>query len=97
MTAPAGSRWQRDPQVLWRRLGDELVVLPPGGAECLAVSGVSALLWELLVDPVTADDLAERLAAEMGAEGRSMRPPVETGLRVLADAGLLRRVGSVDG
>jgi len=91
VTAPAGDRWQRDPQVLWRRIGDGLVVLPPDRATCLAVSGATGLLWEFLADPVDAGELTERLAAETGADRAAVSAQVEVGLQVLAEAGVLRR------
>jgi len=90
VSAPAGDRWQRDPQVLWRRIGDGLVVLPPDQAACLAVSGATGLLWELLAEPVDADGLVERMAAVTGADPAAVQDQVEVGLQVLAEAGVLR-------
>jgi len=90
VSAPAGDRWQRDPQVLWRRIGDGLVVLPPERDACLAVSGAAGLLWELLAEPVDADGLVERMAAETGADPAAVEDQVRMGLQVLAEAGALR-------
>lgn len=97
MTTPAGERWLRDPRVLWRRLGDGLVVLPPDRAACLAVSGASGLLWELLAQPVGVGELVERLAAETGAGRSAVQAQVDSGVRVLAEAGVLCRVAEADG
>ncbi|MST34078.1 PqqD family peptide modification chaperone, partial [Acidimicrobiaceae bacterium USS-CC1] len=68
-----------------------LVVLPPDRAACLAVSGATGLLWELLAEPVDADELVERMAAETGADRAAIRAQVEVGLQVLAEAGVLCR------
>jgi len=95
VSAPAGDRWQRDPQVLWRRIGDGLVVLPPERAACLAVSGATGLLWELLAEPVDAGELVERMATETGADPAAVQAQVEAGLQVLAEAGVLRRTARV--
>lgn len=93
MTIPAGTRWERDPRVLWRRIGDGLVVLPPDRAECLAVSGASGLLWELLAEPCDIGELVEWLSARTGADRADVEGQVDAGVRVLAEGGVLREAG----
>ncbi len=60
-------RWRRDPAVLWRRSLDAALVLPPAADDPLTLAGTGAVLWDLLVEPTSTDDLVAALAARYRA------------------------------
>lgn len=84
----SGGRWRRRP-VLWRWVGEELVVLDPAGddAEPVRVSAAGAALWDALATPATVDELGDRLAAWCGPDERPTAAEIAHGLAVLADVG----------
>ena len=53
--------WARRETVLWRRVADDVVLLPPEQDEPFTLSA-GATLWQELARPVTVDELARRLA-----------------------------------
>jgi hypothetical protein len=65
----AGTRWERDPRVLWRRITGGVVVLGPGMDIPAAVEGVlAAEVWAGLEQARTAPDLTRLLCDQLGAE-----------------------------
>lgn len=60
------TRLVRSSATLWRAGPFGQVLLAPGDAEPYALTPTAALLWDALVDPVTAEDLAADLAAAFG-------------------------------
>lgn len=64
----AGERFRRRPGVLWRRSLDAVVLLPPDAAETYTMGGTGPVLWELLADWHTTEDLVTRLAELFDAQ-----------------------------
>ena len=77
---------QRSERTLWRRTTRGLVVLPPRG-EPIVVSGPAVPIWELLAEPVTAEELSERLAARFAVPAHRVLSQILPVLRRLRDAG----------
>lgn len=87
MATSPGRRWVRHPGALWRDAVGHVLVLPPEGDESLALSGSGALLWELLADPVTAEEACRRLGQMYGAEASAIAGDVDEALAELARRG----------
>jgi hypothetical protein len=51
----------RDPQVIWRVLQDELVLVRPTSGEIRVLNSVGAFLWQTLDGELTAAELAKRV------------------------------------
>ena len=52
----------------WHTAGDEVVVLDLEGSVYLRVNGTGRVLWELLTEPRTEDELVDALVAHSGIE-----------------------------
>lgn len=87
------TRWRRDPRVLWRRFGSELVLLPSDAEECVRVSGSAWPVWRHLAEPRTEAELCAALSAEFGAEETSIAGDVAALIEALAT----QRVIEVEG
>lgn len=65
----AGTRWERDPRVLWRRITGGVVVLGPAMDIPAAVEGVlAAEVWAGLEQAHTAPDLTRLLCDQLAGE-----------------------------
>ena len=56
------TRYRRDDAVLWRNTGREVVLLPPGAHDPMALAGAGVALWELLAVPHSLSAVATALA-----------------------------------
>jgi hypothetical protein len=55
-------RYQRAAETLWRRAGDEVLLLGPCRKEMLKLSGTGRALWSVLDQPRTLAELAALLS-----------------------------------
>ena len=76
--------------VVWREVGDEIVVLEIATAVYLTLNGTARPLWLLLADGATRDDLAAALVAEYGIAFDRAAADVDDFLAALATRSLLR-------
>jgi Coenzyme PQQ synthesis protein D (PqqD) len=81
------SRFQRRPEVLWRRTANGVVLLPPDSREPLLVVG-GGPLWDLLAEARELDDLVGRLTERFGVDRSEVNEAVAEALGglVAADA-----------
>lgn len=89
MSEAAATRWQRDPRVLWRRSGLEVVLLPPEASECTVATGSAWHVWKYLDRPMSAEDLQAALTVELGIP----EDAVADGIRLLLE--MLRGCGAI--
>lgn len=85
----AGERIRRRPDVLWRRSLDAVVLLPPNAADTYTMAGTGPVLWELLTEWRTRDDLVSVLAELFDASPEVIEADLAPILRELADRGAL--------
>lgn len=85
-------RYTRSPDVLWRRTGDAVVMLPLAGGEVMDLSGTGRALWDLLVDPIDLEEATDSLARLFSAPSDVVRRDVEPVLRALLDRSLISAV-----
>lgn len=83
------ARYRRSLEVLWRRVLDDVVLLPPGIDEPVLISGPGGLVWELLSDPVSIDEIVDQVVAVY----RAVPDRVRSDMTVLLDE--LVRLGAV--
>ena len=77
-TDHAGVRYARNPAVLWRSTSQGPVVLVPGRELPDArSSGLAAVVWEVLDEPLDADALQDEVASRGGRTARTS-PPAST-------------------
>lgn len=73
----------------WREVEDEIVALDIDSSEYLAVNRTGAVVWPLLVDGATPEELAERLASRYDIDRASAERDVGHFLSMLSERGLL--------
>ncbi len=98
MGAAAGqSRYARAGDVLWRRAGAAVIVLPVHGGDVVELGGSGAALWDVLAEPTTVEDAATLLAELFGADRSLVAADVAAALADLCRRDVVRRDGEDDG
>ncbi|HZM56677.1 MAG TPA: PqqD family protein [Acidimicrobiales bacterium] len=75
--------------VVWREVGDELVVLELSTSTYLTLNGTAKYLWESLADGATLDRLIEMLVERYQISNHQARSDTESFLSALADRELI--------
>ncbi len=75
--------------VVWREVGDELVVLELSTSTYLTLNGTAKHLWEGLADGTTIDGLIEMLVERYQISAGQARSDTEAFLLALADRELI--------
>ncbi len=75
--------------VVWRRIGENAVLVEMGEGEVFELEGPAVRIWELLEHRPTLDRLIERLEDEYEVDGELLRADTERTLAELAAANLL--------
>jgi hypothetical protein len=88
------SRLRRDPDVVGRRLGDEMVLVNLRTNRILRLNHTGARLWELLDGGAGVDELGERLAADYDVDRQTLEKDLVAGLERLDALGLVVRDGA---
>ena len=70
------SRWQRHPEVLWRRSGARRVLNCPSSEEVVVVDGSGSLVWDLLTEPVAEGELTTMLSEHFDVDEDLVRDEV---------------------
>jgi hypothetical protein len=90
MTHTPGEKLQlKAEDVVWREVGEELVVLELSTSTYLTLNGTAKHLWESLAGGATFDGLVESLAERYGITADQARADVEAFVTALTDRGLL--------
>jgi hypothetical protein len=77
------------PDVVWRVVMDEVIILDQASWKYLSVKGSGAHLWPALVEGSTTDALADRLVEQYGIDADTARTDVEAFVGMLAERQLL--------
>lgn len=85
------THWQRTATVAWTDDGDDVAVATTPTTMVHVLTGSGALLWHLLDEPLTTDDLARRAARSAGLDPEEIHDDVAAFLTDLAERGLVRR------
>ena len=79
----------REQDLDWRDIDHEIVALDVQGAAYLAVQGSGAVLWRLLANSTTRENLVETLVETYGIDPATAGGDVDEFLATLSDRGLL--------
>jgi hypothetical protein len=90
-------RYERNPDYIFRRVVDELVLVPihqdVADMDCIyTMNPVGALIWERLHQPATQAELAEAVMAEYDADPAVLATDLEDFLREMVEIEALRKV-----
>lgn len=80
--------------MLWRGVGEGVVLLAPGSADSVTLSASAGRLWVHLAHPLTTAQLVERLAAEYSVDAASISDDVADAVGLLAQQHALVAVES---
>jgi hypothetical protein len=78
-------------EVVWREVGDELVVLELSTSTYLTLNGTAKYLWSTLADGATTGQLVKALAEKYQIPLEQARTDTESFLTALTDRGLIAR------
>jgi hypothetical protein len=79
----------RSDNLVWRQVGNELMVLDTNSSEYLSVNKTGAVLWQLLLAGSTRATLAEALAESFQIDLTTAASDAEKFVSSLEDLGLL--------
>jgi hypothetical protein len=79
----------RTDELNWRQIDDEIVALDGRKGAYLAINGSGALLWPLLVDGATPEQLVAVLVESYGIDKREAAADTDEFVSALSDQGLL--------
>jgi hypothetical protein len=85
------TRWQRSPGVVWRRSDTKIALLCPGSDALHLLTGTSAVVWQLLDEPIDEQDLVSALAAGFDADPDDVASTLAPFLQALAEIGAAHR------
>ena len=81
--------WVRRRDVGWRVALDALVLLPAGRSDPVTVAGSAPAVWDLLAEPRSTRELADRLAERFGADAAMIEADLALLLPQLRDLGAI--------
>jgi hypothetical protein len=81
------------PDVVWRRVGDETVVVNLKTNRIYSLNRTGARLWELISAGHDAEAAAATLLTEFDVDEGELRKEIEAALEHLAQAGLILEAG----
>jgi hypothetical protein len=84
-----------DPQVVFRRLGDRMVLVHLHTNQIFELNETAARLWELLSEDGDVAVAESRLSEEYEVDPDQLRSEVETTLALLTTERMIAEVGSV--
>lgn len=81
--------WRRRDDVLWRRSLDAVILLPSGADEPLTLPDSGAIVWDLLEEPASFDELVATLAEVYETDAATIATDITPLLEELAALGAL--------
>jgi hypothetical protein len=80
-------RYVRSETTLWRSAGPETLLTAPGRQEVDSLSETATAVWDLLMTPLTLDELVRRLSDRYGTPRDTVEPDVRSLLERLVARG----------
>lgn len=87
-------RWRHAGSVLWRNVGDEVLVGLPEGESLEILAGTAGHVWRLLVDQPSLTQLSDRLAEAYGAPREVIAADVGALLEELGRRGFVEEIAA---
>lgn len=81
--------------IIWRRIGDEIVVIKDDGRTTHVLNKTAALIWEMCSDTCTPDEIATSLCARFTVSLEEAIADVEDAFGKLKELGLLKQAKEV--
>jgi hypothetical protein len=87
---PTPGRYVRDRATLWRGVIGGVLIRPPRAQESWYLTSPGDIIWDLLVEPCTVDQLVETLSDEFHEAPVAVLRDIEPLLRTLQEIGAIR-------
>ena len=87
-------RFRRDPELVWRLLEDELVIVRPSDGQIRVLNNVGAFIWQALNGECSLAQLVGQICAEYEVSVEEAGEDLIALLQELVDEGLVGLVGS---
>jgi hypothetical protein len=85
----------RAEEVIWRRIGEEVVVIKDDGLSTHVLNKTAGFIWELADGKLSIDDIVARLCERFEVSSEEARVDVEQLIAKLAAIKLLNRTGEL--
>lgn len=85
------TRYVREPGVLWRRSGDQVLLMPAASLDVCVLGETGLALWEALAEPVGLREVSVRLSARYEVPAERVAADLEPVLEDLDRRQLVRR------
>ena len=86
-------RLERDPDVIWRKFDDKVVIISGEGTELITLNSTAAYIWEQCDGTRNAKDIANMMQEQFAAGIEEICDDVTIVLKKLLDKGFLKRSG----
>ncbi|OGO22527.1 MAG: hypothetical protein A2144_02210 [Chloroflexi bacterium RBG_16_50_9] len=80
----------RTEDVVWRKIGDEIVVIKDDGLSVHVLNKTAALIWELCADTCTSDEIAAKICERFAVSPDEARGDVEVIVEQMGKIGLMK-------
>lgn len=90
--SPEKARFRRSASTLWREVGGEILLAPPGREDLDQLSGTAATVWILLEEPQTIQELVSTLGDLYNTQAEAITAEVEQLVYDLVSRGSIRQV-----
>ncbi len=91
------NRVKQAEDVIWRRIGDEVVIIKEDGLATHVLNKTAAFIWEMCEDESGIDEIAARLCERYDVSLEEARADVREIIEKLANLGVMNRIeGAAD-
>jgi hypothetical protein len=82
---------ERDPNVIWRKIDDSVVIIKEDGTKFLTLNNTAAYIWEKCNGEMDAKAIATKLQEQFTVSFEETYDDVLNALKILEDNGLLKK------
>ncbi len=83
--------------IIWRQIGDEVVVIRDDGLSVNILNKTAAFIWEMCTEGRDASEIVARLCERFAVDSEMATEDVSRAISKLKETGLLKQTGEVAG
>ena len=87
-----GYKYQKNPEILAADMNGETVMMEIQGGKYYSIGEIGGYIWKLLVEPISIDDLVDKLICEYDVERAQCKTDVEEFIEELKKRNLINTV-----
>jgi hypothetical protein len=89
------NRITRAEEAIWRRIGDDIVVLKDDGLSTHVLNKTGGFIWELCDGTLDIDEIAARLCERFDVTIEQAKADIEEFIKKLSDVGIIYQIGEL--